>query len=279
MIQMNNLRNRKIFIISCFTILLLILSVTFANAYYNSGSEIGILASLVGDFDTGDGDVNMMFYKQSGNDYVRTFAVPAMGYTFDDTKTRCTLECSNSDPTASCYYSYNSNNKSFTLNSEDKVTCKFYFNETYSSDINIYVLKEDDDGTYEYNLKKYSLAENIPAYGFVYTNHYACDNNSTLTYDSNTKSFMVETTQKDNCYVYFDKDNRTADVITNIYVNNGNSTYEKVQSIPRNKTYTLSQSQTSSCTDANATITYENGYIIISAEEMQTCNVYLDVVE
>lgn len=275
---MKNLNNKKIITSIILFSLLLILSLSFVNAYYNNTSSISVLASLVGDFEMGDGDVNMMFYKQVGSGYAKTPSVPALGYTFDDTKTNCSITCSNSNENADCYYHYNDSNKTFTINSDDKVTCKFYFNEDASPDINIYVLKEAENGSFEYNLKTYSLSESIPSYGFEYTNYYSCTNNSTLTYNSNTRSFSVETSQKDTCYVYFDKDGRTADVIANIYISDGTSPYEKVQNIPQNKTYELSQSETSSCTDQNATITYENGYIIISAEETQTCNIYLDEV-
>lgn len=277
---MNDTGLKKRIFILVFAIVLIVASFTFVNAYYNNTSSMSILAGLVGDFDTGDGDINMMFYKESDGKFVRTYAAPALGYRFDDTLTDCTITCSNSNSSASCYYHYDSTNNTFSINSEDKVTCKFYFKEEAEADIIVNVLKEDENGTYEYNSKTYSLSENIPAYGYEYvTNGYTCDNNSTLTYDSNEKVFNVNTTQKEVCYVYFDKNGKTADVIANIYVQNESGTYEKVEYIPQNKTYTLSQTQTSSCTDSNAEISYENGYINISASEKQTCTVYLDLVK
>ena len=275
---MNVTSNKNKFFIAIFVFTLMIISFTFVKAYYNSTSSMSILASLVGDFDTGDGDINMMFYKETNGKYVRTFAAPALGYTFDDTLTTCSIECSNSNPNAACYYHYDSSNNSFSIDSNNKVTCKFYFKEDVKADIIVNILKEDENGTYEYNSKKYSLSEHVPAYGYEFvTNGYSCDNNSTLTYDSNNRVFNVHTTQKETCYAYFDKNGKTADVTTSIYVQNANGTYEKVDYIPQNKTYQLSQSQ-SSCTDSNATITYENGYISISAVEKQTCSIYLDLI-
>ena len=193
---MNDTRRKKTFILVTFAIILVVISFTFVSAYYNNTSSISILASLVGDFDFGDGDINMMFYKESNGSYVKTFAAPAIGYTFDDTLTTCSIECSNSNPNAACYYHYDANNKTFSINSDDKVTCKFYFKEDVSADITVNILKEDENGTYEYNSKTYSLSEYVPAYGYEFvTNGYSCDNNSTLTYDSTNRVFNVHATQ------------------------------------------------------------------------------------
>ena len=109
---------------------MLILGTSITKAFYTNTSSMRVLASLVGDFDSGDGDINMMFYKQNDEgEYIRTYAIPALGYTFDDTKTICSTTCSNSDSSAACYYSYNSENKTITMDSEDKVTCKFFFSK------------------------------------------------------------------------------------------------------------------------------------------------------
>ena len=50
------------------------------------------------------------------------------------------------------------------------------------------------------------------------------------------------------------------------------------QTRPQNNTYQLSQTETSSCTDENAVITFENGYVSITAEKQQVCTIYLDLV-
>ena len=270
-------KTRYIFTFSFIT-LLLFLGIIVAKAYYNNTSEpMRILASVVGDFNSGDGDANMIFFKKnSAGDYVRTYAVPAIGYVFDDTKTNCSITCANNDSSAACYYVYNANTKSFTLNSEDKVTCKFYFNREADEDIIINVYKQVNNS--------YELSEVIPAYGYAYST-YSCTNGSTLTYSSSTRTFSAETTQKDTCNVYFDIDNTTSsDVTTIVYVQKsvGSSTYEMVETIPQNKTYVKSTTQTSKCVDANsvdtnATITYSDGSINISASGQQTCTVYLDL--
>lgn len=267
---------------------MLVIGVSVTNAYYTNTSSISILASLVGDFDNGDGDVNVMYYKENDEGrYVRTYSIPALGYTFNDTKTKCTQTCSNSDSSASCYYNYNSETNSLNLNSEDKVTCKFYFDKETNADVIINILRQDEYGTYEYNSLKYSLIKDIPAFGYDYAG-YSCTNNSTAQYISSTRTFKVNSTQKDTCYVYFDANEDEADIGTIIYIKE-DTEYKEVEYIPQHKTYTLSQTETSYCvngvTDSpdynnanSSTITYDNGYINIDSSEQQTCKVYLDLV-
>ena len=281
-----NFSKKKIGIAIAFVALLLFVGVSIARAYYTSSSSINILSSLVGDFEVVDGDINILLYKENDNgDYVRVFAVPAVGYTFNDSETNCSETCTNTSVNNSgdCTYTLNSNN-TITLNSNKKVTCRFFFDkdDNVTADITLRVLKEDANGTYTYNNKHYSITNNVPSFGYTYTNHYSCTYNSTVTYTAATRSFSVATTRTDECLVYFDKNNMSSDIDVNIYVEEGNN-YVQVESIPQNKTYELSQTETSSCVDSNnqntnATITYTNGYINIESSQKQTCNVYLDLV-
>lgn len=285
---MKNLKAKKIIFAFAFLSLMLVIGISVANAYYTNTSSISVLASLVGDFDSGDGDINMIYYKENDEGrYVRTYAIPALGYTFNDAKTNCNQTCSNSDSSASCYYNYDSTTHSINLDSEDKVTCKFYFDKEINADVIVNILKQDENGTYEYNSNKYSLSENVPAFGYDYVG-YSCTNGSTAQYISDTRTFKVNTTQKDTCYVYFDTNEEVADIVTKIYIKE-NTEYKEVEYIPQNKTYTLSQTEASYCVNGitdnasysnanSSTISYENGYINIDSSEQQTCKVYLDLV-
>ncbi len=284
-----NLSKRKkaslLFLIGFFAIILS-LGISAVYAYYHSSLVSGIIANKVGDFDTGDGDINMMIFKIVNGSPVRVYSVPESYYVFNDSLTSCmdgsskAVTCN--DGTGNCEYSYNSSSKTFTLTSTHKITCKFYFEEEADSDINVYVYLEDENGTVSYSDKTYTLGENIPAYGYVYSENYHCDSDATLTYDSETRKFTVATASKNNCYVYFNKSGN-ADIITNVYVQQtyGSDVYNMVESIPTSKLYTLNESK-SSCYDASnnsttGTITYVDGYINITATEMQTCDVYLDL--
>lgn len=264
--------------------LLLIFGIQKTYAYYHSSDGKSILANKVGDFDLGDGDINMMIYRENDNGkFVRVYTVPAAYYTFNDELTSCTIPCNGEND--NCEYSFDETNRKFSLAGNQKLTCKFYFEKEWdSSDIDVYILIESDtsDTTYTYNSKNYELNSVIPAYGYKYSEHYTCDNDSTLTYNSETKKVNVSSTTKDKCYVYFNK-NGNSDITVNTYVQSksGSTTYTLVNNIPANKIYTLN-STNSSCTPASTsdtagTITYEDGYINVDATSKQVCNVYLDL--
>lgn len=262
-------------------------SIRVAHAYYNNTASINILANSVGDFDTGDGDINMMIYRENDEGvYIKSYAVPAIGYSFNSSLTKCTIPCVK-DEKGDCFYTYDDENKVFALTSKQKVTCKFYFDKIAESDINVYIMKEDAAGTYTYNNQTYIMIEEIPAYGYEYVGYYCENPNSinNLEFVSETKKFVVSTSTKNTCYAYFDSVGQ-ADIIANVFVQTyfGRSIYKKVDFIPVNKIYTLSTSKTSACYDAagnntGTIITYEDGYINIAASEKQTCDIYLDLSE
>jgi hypothetical protein len=88
------------------------------------------LAGSVGDFYTGDGDINMNIYiENNSNGYTKSDTIPNSGYTFNNAKTVCTSTCVQNDTSASCYYIYDSTNYTMSLTSSDKVTCSFYFDK------------------------------------------------------------------------------------------------------------------------------------------------------
>lgn len=266
-------------------------------AYYNITAPLSIIASKIGDFDTGDADVNMIIYKETGegtNVFVKTYAVPALGYSFNDDLTSCTKPCDD-DKNANCHitcgknstcnYKYDEQTNIFSLTSDHKLTCKFYFNSFAQSDINVNVMLENDEGNNLYNNKKYLVNKVIPAYGYKYVG-YTCDDEEAVQsfeYDSETKKFIISTSTGNTCYAYFDKYG-SSDIVVNAYVQSeaGSAVYEPVETIPANKTYTLSTKENSWCYDSdgndlNTSISYVDGYIDISASSNQTCDVYLDL--
>lgn len=279
-------RRNYLLVVLSFITLVLIVGVQSTYAYYHEENSIPILAALVGDFDNGDGDINIMIYKQSESNtnlYTRTYGVPSIGYKFNESLTKCTVSTCSSSADSSCHYSYNADNKTFSLTSNEKVTCKFYFDEEVASDVNIYIMREDKNGTYRYNNKRYALNDAIPVVGYTHTAS-VCDNGGNIEYDEENHKFTVSTNSKDKCYAYFDADENGADITANIFVQaeKGKNTYNQVKTIPQSKVYTLN-SEMSKCTLNGANegsadgISYENGYINILAKGKQTCNIYLDI--
>jgi len=275
-------KKASLFVIISFFVCLLILGIRVSYAYYRDSSSIRILSNLVGDFDWGEGDINIMIYKENDEEkFEKIYAVPAIGYKFNDTLTTCTIPC-DTDSSSACYYQYDSVAQAFSLSSDQRVTCKFYFEQEAKSDINVYIMKEDVNGSFTYDSKNYALVESVPAYGYEYNNA-VCDNGAIASFDSSTKKFSVSSTSKTTCFAYF-KSVGNADIIANVYVQDeeGSAKYELVNSIPAYKVYKLSTSKTSWCYDStgtgtNATISYADGYINVSATGKQTCDIYLDL--
>ena len=247
----------------------LILGIQSTYAYYTDNDSISILAAAVGDFDTGDGDINIMIYKQSENNkelYSRTYSVPAYGYEFKKELTKCTIPCTEGEGT--CRYSYNEKDRTFSLTSKEKVTCKFYFDQKEPSDVNVYIMLEDENGTHirtDKNNERYSLTNVIPPVGYTYTDS-TCDNKEDkLEYSSETHKFTLSTSSKGKCYAYFKKSDVPADISSNIYVQSekDSKTYINVKTIPSSKLYKLNDSK-SMCKDIgsednnNSVITYED---------------------
>ena len=123
-----SLKRQEAFIFGAIVIFLvtLVLSTKTVYAYYHNTEPYSILANYVGDFDNGSGDINIKLYKQTGaGRFTRIYTIPT-GYNFDDTRTDCTITC-DTNTSSDCYYSYDSTNREFSLTSNEKVTCRFYF--------------------------------------------------------------------------------------------------------------------------------------------------------
>ena len=276
-------KNKRTFllIVISFFVFALIFGIKSAYAYYNDSSSLSILANLIGDFENGNADSNMVFYKQNAQGlYVRTYAIPPYGYSFNEEATSCSIPCSNNE-SSDCYYEYDETNKVMSMTSLQKVTCKFYFDLETESDITVYILKEDESGAYEYNSKLYSLVEAVPAYGYKYIHSY-CENGSAITYNASKNNFSVSTSQKEVCYGYFDSIGNS-ELNVNVFIQYApdSTSYKQVDTIPANAEYVLSERRSSYCYNdigaTNAFISYEDGYINIdNALSKQSCNVYLD---
>lgn len=284
-----------IMLIISFFVITLILGIKSAYAYYYDEVSKPMLAVAVGDFDIGNGDVNIMIFKEISKDsngkirYARTYGVPAMGYTFDAASTKCSFDTGNTTcarstdgtPIGNCSYTYN--DRTFTLTSNQKVTCKFYFNAEAESDINVSIMVEDSrDENGKINYKNVNF---VPGIDYKYISS-SCDNDTDteVIYDEKEGKFTVKTPFKNKCYAYFNKID--SEVTTKIYVQDETGGHVLVDSIPTDKTYILS-TEKSVCKIMGTKdeinreeeyISYENGKInIIGMDQKVSCYVYLDL--
>ena len=280
-------QNNKVslFFIVSFFVVSIILCIKATYAYYNNSTSTSLIRSLIGNFYMGDGDVNIIVFKEdSEGEYVKSYAVPAYG--FELSNVSCTVQaCETTNSNANCYYTYNAQNNIISITSNQKVSCNFYFDEITTSDINILIYIENI--LTSTNPKTYKLANEIPAYGYVFSSA-SCENGVIPTYNANTRTFNIATSEKTNCSAYFDTLGvGLSDITAHIYVESeyGSAVYTEVQSIPANKIYQISTdlNHISTCVKesdgtASSAPTYVDGYINISATEAVTCTVYLDLV-
>lgn len=262
-------------------------SIGIVYAVFNNTYSFPILSNKVGNFDIGNGDLGIIIYKQSNDlnattpEYVKSYGVPSAGFEFN--KAECTSTCTDT-PNNDCYYTYDADTNKFSITSNKKVMCKFYFNKTMEPDVYVYIAIEGENGDLTYNGKNYYEVETIPAYGYEYAG-YQCKNDATISYNAETKTFTMSSYTKNECYAYFYK-SLEEDIKINVYVQNdlGSNIYKKVNSIPEGKGYIVSTKTEykSECYDdngnvTNGQITYSGGYITATAKGKQTCNVYLDL--
>jgi len=267
--KIKNQLNSKRIVLTTILFLLIVLStwgIKATYAYYDSKSAFSFLGTTIGDFDLGDGDINLMLYiEDDDGEYNLAKSIPLIGYILNNEKTNCPVE-------------YILNNNQITISTSEKVTCKFYYDKSVEADIKVNIMLEQDDGSY-------ALSELIPAYGYSY-NSYSCSNNNIITnlkYISETRNFSFNTTGKNICYAYFNKSG-TIDVGVNVYIQKeeNSNIYELHEYIPSYNFYKLSTNKTSYCIDLsgrniNSTITYTNGEISISSNQAGFCYVYLDI--
>ncbi|MBQ7030869.1 MAG: hypothetical protein IJN13_00660 [Bacilli bacterium] len=255
-----------------FTMILSGLCISVVSAYYNSSSTFSFLGTIIGDFASGDGDINVIVYVEGDSGrYNLIKSIPSYGYVLNTEKTSCDVD-------------YTIVGSQIVLNTTTKTVCKFYYDKEMDPDIKAFVMLENDAGSYDYNGKSYLLSNTIPAYGYSYL-EYKCDDeeaNTTLTYNASTREITVSTTEQNVCYVYFENVINT-NLVVNVYIEQEDSeAYLNVQTIPGHKEYVKSTTKTSYCEDSNgnsidATITYENGELVVDSDSVGVCYVYLDL--
>lgn len=268
-------------------VVLFFTGVSMVLAFYNGAYSFPIISNKVGNFDNGNGDLAIVIYRQSNSlsdstkEYKRVYGIPQVGFSLDHVD--CTQTCTQNQSDA-CHYTYDVENNLYSLTSDKKVTCRFYYNKTAEADVEVSIMIEDENGGIVHEGKNYREIDSIPAFGYEYTGYY-CAKAATVTYNQELKTFNVSTTTRNSCQAFFNKVN-DSDITVNVFVQTalGGSIYQEVESIPTNKSYIISTNAnyTTACYNSSGaktgdTITYSGGYITVSATSKVSCNVYLDL--
>lgn len=274
----NKFKNKRV-VLTAILFLLIVLfvwGIKATYAYYNSKTAFSLLGTTIGNFDIGDGDINLIMYKEDDNgEYNLTKSIPLIGYYLNDLKTDCSNE--------NTIINYIEETNEISIQSNEKTVCRIYFDQLGESDVRTYILLEDDDGEYLYENINYKIVNQVPDVGYDYVGYDCLNKNAStnIEYDSELSTFTYKTSEKNICYVYFNKLSNP-DLIINIYVQetDGSDSYMNVINIPTINKYVLSDKST--CVDVNnnvieANISYLNREIEVLAEEIGTCNVYLDI--
>lgn len=286
----NNLSNKnkkQLPLIVALFVVLFFVGIGMVLAFYNGAYSFPILSNKVGNFDNGNGDLAIVIYRQSNSlsdstvEYKRVYGIPQVGFSLN--KVECTQTCTENQSDA-CHYTYDVENNKYTLTTDKKVTCRFYYDKTAEPDVEVAIMIEDENGGVVHDSKNYREIDSIPAFGYEYSGYY-CANSATVTYNQELKTFSVSTTTRNSCQAYFNKVN-DSDISVNVYVQTteGGSIYQEVDSIPVNKAYIISTNAnyTTACYDTSGNktsdaITYSGGYITVSTTNKVSCNVYLDL--
>lgn len=258
-----NRRKNLIIVLSSivFNLFLLIFS---SNAYYVDNLNISILQALIGDFNSDKYDYSLKIYLENANEkgtYHLSNSIPVMGYKYNR------YTCKNGSELV-----YENGVASVSIDGKD--SCSIYFDVEVNPDVIININIEED-----INSNTYKLTDNYPYLGYTYTS-YNCNNNSELIIDNELHIIKSKTNQKDICNVYFKKINE--DININLYIEDGLDTnnYYESNSIPSNNKYSLNSKsicKDENNNDLNSEITYSEGIINISTENISYCDIYLDV--
>lgn len=285
--NLSNKNKKQLPIVVGVFVVLFFTGISMVLAFYNGAYSFPIISNKVGNFDNGNGDLAIVIYRQSNGlsesskEYKRVYGIPQVGFNLDHVE--CSETCTENQ-SDSCHYTYDVENNLYSLTSDKKVTCRFYYNKTAEADVEVTIMIEDDNGPTVYNGKNYREIDSIPAFGYEYNNYY-CAKSATVTYNQELKTFNVSTTTRNNCQAYFNKVN-DSDISVNVFVQTtlGGSIYQEVDSIPTNKAYIISTNAnyTTACYDSSGnktsdTVVYSGGYITVSSTKKVSCNVYLDL--
>lgn len=280
-LKKDNYQKRKKIVLSSILILigfLFLWGFNTVNAYYNSKTDFSFLGTTIGDFDIGDGDINLVLYKESDDGkYNLTKSIPLIGYYLNNDKT----DCSNKNTVIS----YENATNEVNIETDSQTTCRIYFDQLGESDVRAYMLVETTNGEYSYNGKTYNLSNKVPDVGYEYLT-YACQNPEAVTeidYDGQTRTFTYKSTDRNICYIYFNALSNP-DVTLNIYIQEtmGSESYMNVTNIPTLYTYKLNSTK-SYCLDldnnniGSAVLSYADRKISVEVEYAGVCYVYLDI--
>ena len=265
--SIQNPQNRKKYITT--VLILILLNIFFINqlfsfGYYYDEAVFPIASRKVGNLYLKNNDYILLIYLQNGdNNYRLVNEIPSNIYT---------------------YSGYRCNKGSVLIFDEDtretsvdllgKDVCSIYFDLEFESDITLNVMLEDSPGS-----NTYSIGNNIPVHGYKY-DHYDCDGNGILNYDSSLHKVNLSTENKEKCNIYFKKEN--SDVIVNLFIENTFNTEDFIErkTIPSGISYSLNSdrsyciSKTGERKDAN--LSYTDGYINLDTDEITKCRVYLN---
>ena len=202
---MKNKRIRIVMIIILTLTVIRIVTLQNSYAFYESKNEIEIIDTKVGKMSPKeldkDYDVNVVLYEQGedNKEYYRVVKnVPVLGYVINKEKSNCDN---------GKYTINNDGSVKIELVSEEvkKIVCKIYYEKVEGSDIKVYALEEDANGTIEYGNKKYKIVNKIPdsnSYTYIESE---CEQGSKINYQDN--QFIINTNKEDICRSYFDKKN------------------------------------------------------------------------
>ncbi len=245
----------------------LLLNSYISYGYYNDYSSFVLVHSKVGSAYQKDADYVMQVYlenKSNLGNYILGESIPMFGYTYSG------YNCTNASTLV-----YDENLKVARTTATNKDVCSLYFDSTVSSDVDVLVKIEDG-----YNTNSYKSSNYVPHYGYTYSK-VECVNGSTGTYNTTSHYLELNSTSKDTCTVYFNKDNTNN--LVNLYLETANQsgTYIKRNGFIKEKNYQINESK-STCKNMNdetvsTTITYNNGIININTNNV-ICDVYMDDV-
>lgn len=260
-------RQKYLLMASSFVFLILFANIYNSYGYYNDISTIPIIHAKVGNFSLSNYDYTLLVYLENGTKdgtYHLAHNIPTSGYKYKE------YSCINN---STLDYDDNLYTTNVTLKKKD--VCSIYFDLINEPDITLNIMLETKPESETYNLSDF-----IPSFGYVYS-HYECKNSdSVLNYDSSLHKVTVSSSKKESCNVYFNKLKSDIEVVlfTESFV--GSQKYVEMASIPPNATYHLNK-ESSYCENTknernNDNITYQDGYIEITSEEILSCKVYLD---
>jgi len=249
-------------------VIILIINIYPSLAIYNDNFYFHMIGTRVGNKENYQYDLSFLIYLEEANKDNYTYAlsdeIPTSGYVYSK------YNCQNNSNIV-----YDENNKEFTLESLKKDTCSVYFNFAEKIDIVTKIMLEDN-----VNSNKYTMHNYIPSVGYNYS-HFTCNNNSVIKYDNELHTIKTSSTSSDYCEVYFNKEKFDINIEVFVENNNEKNTYINTKFIPEGNLYILNSNK-SSCYDndnerINTEINYINGHIEISNNNINYCEVYLDL--